>query len=143
MAMTIKEKQALDDAQRDRDLARALSWPSYPEPIPMTREEISNASTHEIRIEGGKHTFPRMVAVGWFYRAGLGAFGDTPRVTQGWSDLGSSSADMSRHASQGMGRIYKTYDDAARAMRHELTHLLAARLALVDRLIALGNPYDE
>lgn len=133
MAMTKAEKAEMDTLREARDLARALAWPSYPCPSPMTYDEVRANLTTEIPASYGRGQ-PRKVCVGWFKSAYNGT------VSKGWSDGISHSTTMHPDGSQNKGLIYRTYDDAAHALRHELTIKLARQLADADRLIDLGEP---
>ena len=114
-------------------LARAMRFPDYPVPRPMTYEEIKANL-----VEGGvRHGHPQKVARGWFYNAYIGShtsYGG--RVTYGCSDGIHHSTEGDTTTTQDCGRMYRTKADAVMALRHDLTTQCAEILAKVDRLLA-------
>jgi hypothetical protein len=130
--MTKAEKAEMENLRKARDLARALAWPSYPCPQPMTQEEIKEAMTVDKKMSYGNYV--TKVALGWYQNSYNGL------IERGWSTTSSHSRSMSDGGAQNMGRMYRTYEDAARALRHEMTVALAEKLASIDRLIELGEP---
>jgi hypothetical protein len=127
MAMTKAEKTRLEELET----ALALSWPAYPEPKPMTREEIEAAKV-TVKPESNARGYGRTrIALGWFCNAYNG------EVSQGWSD----GMYHSRHnitgdsASQNIGRMYRTKQEAAMALRHEMSREFAKKLVAVDRIV--------
>lgn len=127
MAMTKAEKARVEELET----ALALCWPPYPEPAPMTREEIEAAKVVLTPRDNSIYK-TRSAALGWFYNAYNGA------VTQGWSDGMSHSRNniTGDSASQQMGRMYRTKAEAAMVMRLEMSRDFATKLAAVDRIIA-------
>lgn len=132
MAMTKAEKARMAELEHALGLARALRFPDYPVPTPMTREEIKASL-----VDGGtRYGKAQQVARGWFYNAYLGGAGDyANRVTYGCSDGIGHDRDGDTTSSQNMGRMYRTRGEAVMAMRHELTTACAEVLAKVDRML--------
>lgn len=131
MAMTKAEKARMEELET----ALALCWPAYAEPQVMTAEEV-RASTVVLPSRSESSMRTRTGAIGWFFNAHTG------EVTKGWSngvshcregEYGDSSA------SQQHGRIYRTREQAAMAMRIEMSREFARKLAAVDRIIR-GEP---
>ena len=126
MAMTKKEQAEMQRLRDDLALARAMRWPDYPKPAPMTHAEI-NANL----VEGGERFGRRqMVARGWYQNSYSG------RVTYGCSTTIHHSSEGDTTTSQHMGVMYRTKAAALMAMRLEMTEKFAKELAKVDRLIA-------
>lgn len=123
----------MNKAEKERmvelETALALHWPSYAEPRPMTREEIEAAKV-DAPLKDTSVYKSRPRAFGWFYNAHNG------QITEGWSD-GISHCRHGRDgsASQEMGRMYRTREEAAKAMRLEMSRHFATRLSAVDRVI--------
>ena len=125
MAMTKKEQAELQRLRDDLDLARAMRWPDYAQPAPMTEAEIKANL-----VEGGlKYGSRQMVARGWFCAASTG------RVTYGCSSGLFHSREGDTTNTQNMGVMYATKADALRAMRIEMTQAFARNLAEVDKQI--------
>ena len=137
MAMTKAEKAELEAARNSLALVRAMHFPDYPVPQPMTYEEIKASL-----VAGGKrfgHT--QMVARGWFYNANLGGQGGySNSVTHGCSDGIHHSREGDVTTTQQTGRMYRTKLEALQALRHELTTQAATVLAAVDAQIAGAEP---
>lgn len=126
MAMTKAEKARLEELE----IALALHWPPYAAPEPMTREEI-RANRVAVEPADQSVSWRHEVCRGWFCNAHTG------EVYEGWSDGMSHNPrgwEVSL-ASQGMGRMYRTREDAAKALRLEMSQKFAAALARVDRII--------
>lgn len=131
MAMNKAEKAEMERLRNDLALARAMRWPDYPRPEPMTREEIDAAL-----VEGGEKWGKRQrVARGWFYNAYLGGYGP-PKVTYGCSDGFHHSTTGDTTSTQQMGRMYRTEEDAWQCLRLDLTEQCAKLLASVDQAMA-------
>lgn len=131
MAMNKSEKAEMDRLRHDLALARAMRWPDYPRPAPMTREDIAANL-----IDGGmKYGSPQKVARGWFVFSHLGGFSDG-RVSYGCSDGIHHSAEGDATTTKQMGVMYATKRDALHVLRLELTEKCAEILARVDRMIA-------
>lgn len=128
MAMTKAERQEMDNLREARDMARALSWPNYATPAPMTPAEIAAAPKVSMRNDGYPGT--KDVACGWFMNS------YSRQVSKGWSAGNSHSTTMHPGGSQGGGKMYATKFDALLAMRIEVTEMLARQLAAIDALIA-------
>ena len=127
MAMTKTEKARMDELQRGIRAAKAMRWPEYGMPAPMTRAEIEAAM-----IEGGtKQGAMQMVARGWFHNAH-----DSGRVTYGCSNGTNHDRNGDRTSTQHMGLMFKTEADAWRAIRVEMTERFAEQLARIDEKIA-------
>jgi hypothetical protein len=137
MAMNKSEKAEMEALRNALALSRAMRFPDYPVPQPMTYEEIRSSLT-----DGGLRFGSRQkVARGWFYNAHLGGHGPySNRVTYGCSDGIHHSIDGDVTTSQGTGQMYRTREEASRALRHELTTKCAEVLAAVDRAIAAQEP---
>lgn len=129
MAMTKAERAEMERLWADLAMARAMRWPSYPKPAPMTLEDIK-ANIVDGGVQYGR---PQKVARGWFYNAYLSH--SYPDVTQGCSTgfVHSTSGDVA--TTQNRGRMYARKVDALRAMRHDLTEFVASILAKVDQQI--------
>lgn len=122
MAMTKKEKEAMQAAIDRADLIAALRWTS---PVPF---DVAPPDS----LQGG-------YVEGWTYNAFTG------RVQLEWSGAvlhGSGSAPASfaeraqRSAAQGAQRMYSTKAKALAALRHEVERGAAKRLLDIDRQIA-------
>jgi hypothetical protein len=127
MAMTKAEQQRVANLEKALAAARALHWPTYAEPAPMTREEIEAA-----KVPGGnKYGSPQMVAFGFSANSyDKGSVG--PMCSDGiHSGYGSERVT----STQGMGRMYRTEAEAWRVVRLELTRHYAQRLAEIDAMI--------
>lgn len=125
MAMTKAEKAEVDRLREDLALARAMRWPSYPKPAPMTRAEIDAN-----KVDGGiRYGQPQRVARGWFPNA------YDQRVTYGCSDGIHHDRGGNTTSSQQMGVMYAAKADALRAIRIEMTLAFAKKLAAVDQQI--------
>lgn len=133
MAMNKAEKAELEEARNALALVRAMHFPDYPVPEPMTYEEI-NASF----VDGGKQFGQtQRVARGWFYNANLGGHGGYSNgVTHGCSNGINHSREGDVTTTQQAGRMYRTKLEALQALRHDLTTQAAKVLAAVDAQIA-------
>lgn len=128
MAMTKAEKAEMENLRAARDMARALSWPGYAMPFIMTQEEIDAAP--KVTMKGGGYPGERQVSVGWFMNP------HSRQVSKGWSSESTHCTSMHPSGSQGSGKMYPTRLAALRAMRIELTEMVAKQLAAIDALIA-------
>lgn len=135
MAMTKAERAALDKAEHEARLARALRFPTDPVPKPMSIDDIRAARTHKSVKYGLEH----VVARGWFYNA------YSARVTLGCSDGVHHNKDGDTTATQYAGCMYRTKAEALRAMRHEKVREVAETLARIDKQIedAEAESVDE
>ncbi|RWE46801.1 MAG: hypothetical protein EOS79_11465 [Mesorhizobium sp.] len=125
MAMNKTEQAAFEKLRNDLALARAMRWPSYPKPAPMSRAEIEANL-----IDGGERWgSSQKVARGWYQNA------YSKRVTYGCSTVVSHNIEGDTTSSQNMGVMYAIKADALRAMRLEMTEKFARDLAGVDRQI--------
>lgn len=131
MAMNKKELAEMERLRADLALARALRWPSYPKPKPVTREWIeANLIDGDPKYGSGR---PSRIAQGWFYSAYLGGYRG-PDVSHGCSDgLYHSPSDPRKTTTQNMGRMYATKAEALMALRHDVTETVANILARIDR----------
>jgi len=130
MSMTKAEKARVAELEHALALARALRFPDYPVPAPMTYDEIKASLT-----DGGiRYGQKQRVARGWFYHANLGGYSNS--VSFGCSDGHSHGRDTDTTTSQGMGRMYRTREEATMGLRHELTTQCAEVLARVDQMLA-------
>ncbi len=135
MAMTKKEQAEMERLRTDLAMARAMRWPDYPKPEPMTREQIK-----ENLVEGGERYGRRQeVARGWFYNAYLGGYSQ-PTATYGCSDGLNYNSEGDTTSTQNMGRMYATKFEALCALRLDLTEQVARLLAGVDRQISEERP---
>lgn len=126
MAMTKAETKRMADLEEALACARAMRWPEYNMPAPMTEAEI-----RANLVDGGmKYGRPDRVARGWF------ANGYSSRVTYGCSNGIYHSAEGDITTSQQMGRMFSSEADAWRAVRYEMTERYAEALARVDAKIA-------
>lgn len=113
--MTKREKQALDDAQNELAYAKALRW-SYPADGPDLDPPTGPGYTSGFLVIGG---------------------GEWARVVPAWSKSGthgwgSSAPEDNRSGSQGSRKLYSTMTKAYRALRNDLEHQFARRLAAID-----------
>jgi len=131
--MTKAEKAEMERLRNDLALSRAMRWPDYPVPSPMTYEDI-NASL----VEGGiRYGHRQKVARGWFWGVHLGTFGRKKfSVAYGCSDGSKHAPEGDATTSQNMGRMYRTKLEALQAARIEMTAQCAEALADLDREIA-------
>lgn len=125
MAMTKAERAALDKAEHEARLARALRFPTDPVPKQMSLDEIRAAMTHKSIKYGHEHT----VARGWFFNS------HSLRISLGCSDGVHHSNDGDTTSTQTPGRMYFTKAEALRAMRHEKVREVAEILAKIDKQI--------
>ncbi len=130
MAMNKTEQKRMDDLEHALRLARALRWPDYPEPAPMTEAEIrANLAP------GGKKQFgngdPEKVCRGWFVNSY-----QTGRVSHGCSNGFNHSDSGDYTTTQNMGVMYPTELDAWRLLRCKKTREYAEHLAKIDAEIA-------
>jgi hypothetical protein len=130
MAMNKAEAGEMTRLRQDLMLARALRWPDYPTPHPMTEAEIKASLT----VEAQSYGHNQMVAVGWFQNT------YTSRVTKGCSNGHGHNRNGLGTSTQGMGQMYATEADAYRAMRMEMTEDFAKNLAAVDAQIVEASP---
>ena len=127
MAMTKAEQQRVADLEKGLAMARALRWPEYNMPAPLTRQEIENSKEPGgIKFKGHD---PQMVCFGWFGNAHTG------EVWRGCSD-GINHGTGDTTSTQGMGRMFNSEADAWRAVRYEMTERFSERLARIDAKIA-------
>lgn len=130
MAMNNKEKAEMERLRADLALARAMRWPSYPKPAPVTAQWIKDNL-----VDGGvRYGQPQKVARGWFYNAYLGGY-SSPSATYGCSDGVHHNTQGDTTASQNAGRMFATKREALEALRIDLTEMVAKVLAGVDRQI--------
>lgn len=120
MAMTKAEKAKLEELET----ALALCWPGYPEPKPMTRDEIAAAPKVPI-----KSVFTRNAVAGFFINS------HSLEISEGFSDGMSHSRRGGQSWSQNMGQMYRSKREAAMALRYAISRDSAKRLAAVDRII--------
>lgn len=128
MAMNKSEQAEMARLRRDLELVRALHWPPYPMPAPMTEEEIKANL-----VDGGmRYGKPERVARGWFAHPSS----ERPRVTYGCSNGMHCNSTGDATVSQGMGTMYPTKLDALHVIRLKLTEKYAEALVEIDRMIA-------
>lgn len=125
MAMNKAEKAEMQALR----VALALRMPDYPEPRPMTRDEILASRTVEAP---GRYrsTDTQMVAQGWDWNR------HNLSVTVIYSDGMYHARDGFSSWSQTHGRLYRSKADALRAMRISMSKAFAEDLAKIDAQIA-------
>lgn len=131
MAMTKAEKARMEELET----ALAMHWPAYPDPAPLTLQAIKALGEDIPRKDQSVASYgpTKRAARGWFQNA------YSVRITRGWSD----GHHCNRDAEYGDGasrmdgnKMYATKQEAAMAMRLEMTREFARKLASVDRVIA-------
>ena len=128
MAMTKAERERLSRAENDLASAKALSWPSYQKPKPMTADEIRSNL-----VNGGKKWGnTERVARGWFSHY----HSENWQATYGCSNGFSHSVQGDTTSTQGAGKMFSSKADALRAIRIEATERFAFLLAKLDEAIA-------
>ena len=121
MAMTKKEREAMQAAIDRADMLAALRWTN-----PVERDVLPPKSGQ----------FHREYTEGWDYNA------PSSRVWQGWSNsIGHGTGPVPKpndytSGSQGSRAMFSTKLLALRAMRHEMERQAARMLMQVDRQIA-------
>lgn len=121
MAMTKGEKERMAQLERAVRLARAMRWPEYPMPEPLTEEQIKANL-----VPGGLHYgHTQMVALGWL------ANSHRPSVEAGCSN-GTNHGTGNTTSTQGAGRLYASELEAWQAIRIAMTERHAEQLARVD-----------
>jgi hypothetical protein len=131
MAMNKKEQAEMQSLRDALDMARAMRWPDYPLPAPVTRAWI-DANL----VDGGmRHGSPQKVARGWFYNSYFDSL-SRPRITYGCSNGVHHETSGDTTSTQTMGRMYATKREALQALRIELTQRCAGILASIDRQIS-------
>lgn len=122
MAMNKTEQARVEQLEDALARARALRWPGYHSPAPMTLADIQANL-----VDGGKKWgITQKVARGYFANA------HAQRVTYGCSDGIHHNKNGDATDTQQMGRMYALEIDAWRAIRHELTIEYAKTLAKID-----------
>jgi hypothetical protein len=123
MSMTKKESAAFDAIEEQLASAFSLGWPQEPEPKPMTYEEVK-------ALQGDSWN---KLITGWFMNAYFGSMHGGRSVTQGCTNGVNHDSDCTTKTStQGMGRMYRTRDEALLAMRWDFCRQFAKKLAWVD-----------
>ncbi len=122
MAMTKAEAARVETLELGIRLAKAMRWPEYNSPAPMTKAEIEAAKPSQAY---------GAVARGWF----ANSYGEG-HVTYGCSSGTLHNIDGDKTNSQTMGSMYSCEIDAWRSIRLDLTEQYAKRLARVDEKIA-------
>lgn len=118
--MTKKERELVEQLMAERDMARALRWPDYAMPTPMSEAEIRSRLT----VGGLKYGVPERVAIGWFKNYN--------KVTQGCSNGISHNSNGDTANAQGAGHMYRSKVQALQALRHTVTAEYARHLASID-----------
>jgi hypothetical protein len=127
MAMTKAEKARMAELEKQLAMSRAMRFPDYSVPQPMSYDDIKDA----LSVSG------ETVVRGWFYNANLGGYGGySNQATYGCSNGINHSREGAKTSTQGMGRMYRTREEAVMALRHELTTQCAELLARVDLMLA-------
>jgi hypothetical protein len=129
--LTKPQREEFDRLTAERDMARALRWPEYTKPQPMTRAEIDLElkAGNTVQAPSDYRSGPRDVFVGWTfstYRDG--------QVYKIGSD-GHGHTHLSGSWSQGGGLIYRHKVEAVAALRYEKTEEFAKALAAIDRMM--------
>jgi len=137
MAMNKAERQRLENLEHDLEIERALRFPCFSRPSPMTIDDIKANL-----VEGGdkyKTGEPEMVARGWFMNEHTG------RVTYGCSNGHYHSTDGDTTTSQFAGAMYASQYEALCALRWAATTRAAEKLAEIDLRIrsSLENRQQE
>lgn len=136
MAMTKAEKAEMDALREARDMARALRWPEYPEPEPMSAEEIKANMTFKMKP---RYNNDQYACQGWVAQL-EGHFRPVPTVRKHFSNGVNNTSDPNgQNWSQNGGIMYRTPEDALQKLRIEMTKDYAARLAAIDALILSGD----
>lgn len=133
MAMNKTERALLDTYVTGMRQARALRWPEFEPPAPMTRAEIDLELAGPNAIEVERYSSTTRVFKGWYFNEYRGCvepvgaaavhycyFDHTGMKVSGWTQA---------------ARIYRTREDALRALRHVMTVKAANELAAIDALI--------
>lgn len=115
MAMNKREQKALEDAQNELAYAKALRWS-----LPAAEPDLDPPTN------GPGYTSGYLVIGG----------GEHARVVQAWSRYSSHGWGESRPrdgiGSQGSRRLYSTINRAYAALRNDLEHHFARKLAAID-----------
>ncbi len=126
MTMNKAELARVAKLEADLAMARALRWPTDPEPVTMTAAEIKDAAIHPSRAVGYRGPGPK-VAHGWFVNT------YSARVTKGCSDGSNHDKSSTEQTStQSSGPMYRTESEAWRVLRHAKVLEVAAILAKID-----------
>lgn len=136
--MNKKEQAAFDANRFERDMARAMRWPEYDKPVPMTieqiRAEIEAGNTKEFNDEffrGGKIR----AFVGWgfyFHREESRVYSvAVTRTSRAIIEDDGRAVSWSRDGNA----VYRTEADALRALRHTMTERFSSLLAVIDSRI--------
>lgn len=125
MALTKKEQAEFKQLREERDLARALSWPTFPKPLPLPP-----AKEGEVIAGWSINVFAARVEQQWC-RANTNYTSD-PRKdkTHGWQSGGS----------QEQVTLYATEAEAYQALFHELAEKYAVEL---DKVLKRAFPCPE
>lgn len=126
MGLTKVQKDHIESLEIQRDMARALRWPSYDVPRPLTAAQIKAMPRD---VEG--LLYGASGVSGWFFNT------YSKNVSHGWSTGHTHNSVGDKNAMQHCGRMYATQADAWRAMRHDMTTIVARDLAFVDAKIKL------
>lgn len=111
MAMNKSEQAEMKALRMEAEMAKALSWPNFPKPIPL------ESPSHENGLEE---------VVGWEINT------HSRTIQKIWNGRVSHySSPERRNGSQGHARLYATEREAWLALFHELANLYAFNLAEV------------
>lgn len=122
----------------ERDMARAMRWPEYDKPLPMTieqiRAEIEAGNTKEFNDGYSRHaTVPAFVGWGFYFHRDEGRVYSVA-VTTVSRGIISNGGNVSSWSRDGYA-VYWTEADALRALRHAMTERFASLLAATDSRI--------
>lgn len=131
MAMNKKEQAEMEALRDALAKAKAMRWPDYPMPAPVTRQWI-DANLVDGGIKYGK---PQKVARGWFTYSHIDGY-RRPGASYGCSDGINHDTSSDTTSTQNMGRMYATKLEALQAVRIEVTQRVAGILASIDRQIS-------
>lgn len=134
MAMTKAEQARMENLEKALKYARALRWPDYAQPSPMTIVEIDANKTSGGVKWRGEH---EKVAMGW-----LANSYDRGRVERGCSN-GTNHGSGNTTSTQGCGRLFRSEADAWRFIRLEMTERFSEILASVDERIERAEVSDH
>lgn len=119
--MTKKEQAAMDALRGELARAKALCFPQYPKPEPLTADDLRPVDKNA----GG-------VVVAWHQNNYECRF----EVRQGCSNgVFHSTWGTDKTTSQGAGTFYRTKLEALQVARHEMTERYADTLARIDAAI--------
>lgn len=119
MAMNKKEAQHLESTEHSLALARAMAWPNFDLPEPMTADRVKE-------LQGDRGRGSHVVA--WFVNTGY------RQVTKGYTNGSNHCSDgkSSAYLSRDRGFCFETQKAALQWLRIHVTEECAAKLAAID-----------